>query len=73
MTIQILHPRIERLPEVIVRTKLSRSTIYNLINAGKFPPKIKLGARSIGFLEADISDWILSKCAAATPIKGEVL
>jgi prophage regulatory protein len=59
------HPRIERLSEVIPRTGLSRSTIYNLINEGSFPTKIKLGARAIGFLEADIDAWILSKVAGA--------
>ena len=60
------HPRIIRLSEVIPRTGLSRSTIYNLINEGSFPTKIKLGARSIGFLESDISSWILDRLDQAS-------
>jgi prophage regulatory protein len=59
------HQRIIRLSEVIYRTGLSRSSIYNFMSAGTFPTKIKLGARSIGFIEADISDWISSKVAGA--------
>lgn len=65
-------PRIERLAEVINRTGLSRSSIYNLINAGSFPPKLQLGARSIGFLASDIDTWILDRLAEAST-KGAVL
>ena len=39
--------RIMRLKEVIEKTGLSRSTIYNLISQGKFPKQIELGARSV--------------------------
>ena len=63
---QIVSPRIIRLSEVIYRTGLSRSSIYNFINAGTFPARIKLGERSIGFNEADVSAWISSKIAGAS-------
>ena len=63
---QIPTQRIVRLPEVMDRTGLSRSSIYNFLLAGSFPSRIKLGARSIGFLEADINDWISSKIAEAS-------
>ena len=63
---QIPTQRIVRLPEVMDRTGLSRSSIYNFLSAGSFPSRIKLGARSIGFLEADINDWISSKIAEAS-------
>ncbi len=63
---QIVSPRIIRLPEVMSRTGLSRSSIYNFLLAGNFPSRIKLGARSIGFLEADINDWISGKIAEAS-------
>ena len=68
---QVSSPRIIRLSEVIYRTGLSRSSIYNFLRDGTFPTRIKLGERSIGFLESDISDWVSSKCSAATPTKGE--
>ena len=63
---QISTQRIVRLPEVMLRTGLSRSSIYNFLLAGNFPSRIKLGARSIGFLEADINDWISGKIAEAS-------
>jgi prophage regulatory protein len=51
-------PRIIRLPEVIARTKISRSSIYSFLKNGTFPVPIKLSVRSIGFLESEIEDWI---------------
>lgn len=47
-----------RLPQAIKRTGLSRSSIYLAINAGTFPKPIKLGERSVGFLESEINQWI---------------
>ncbi len=50
--------RIIRLPEVIERTALSRSTIYNMMQIGAFPKSIPIGARAVGWLEEDIEVWI---------------
>ncbi len=50
--------RIIRLPEVIERTALSRSTIYNMMQTGAFPKSIPIGARAVGWLEEDIEVWI---------------
>jgi prophage regulatory protein len=58
---QSTNKRIIRLPEVIHRTGLSRSTIYKLISTGNFPKQIKLSARSMGFLEHDVEDWVSTK------------
>lgn len=62
---QIPTQRIIRLPELINRTGLGRSTIYQLINDGKLN-RIKLGARSMGFLEKEVDDWIASKVSGAS-------
>lgn len=53
--------RILRLPEVIDRTGLSRSTIYAYIEKDMFPKPIKLGLRAVGWHESAISQWINSK------------
>ena len=53
--------KILRLKDVIAKTGLSRSTIYELLSAGKFPKPIKLSQRCIGFLEADIDNWLSEK------------
>jgi prophage regulatory protein len=54
-----------RLRQTIEKTGLSRSTIYNLINAGTFVPKIQISTRAIGFLESDVDAWIESRVAAS--------
>jgi prophage regulatory protein len=53
--------KILRLKDVIAKTGLSRSNIYSLLSAGKFPKKIQLSPRCIGFLEADIDNWLYEK------------
>ena len=53
--------KILRLPQTIQKTGLSRSPIYTLLNAGKFPAKIQLSERAIGFLESEVNDWIQQK------------
>lgn len=49
-----------RLPEVKARTGLSRSTIYFRIAQGSFPKPISLGGRTVGWLEAEIQEWLQS-------------
>jgi prophage regulatory protein len=46
-----------KLPDVIEKTGLSRSTIYLLMKKGDFPAQIKLGCKSVVWLEDDISQW----------------
>jgi prophage regulatory protein len=52
------HMRIMRLKEVIEKTGLSRSTIYNWISQGKFPKQIDLGARSVGWVDTEVDEWL---------------
>lgn len=47
-----------RRPKVEKRTGLSRSTIYLLIKKGTFPKPIKLGERSVGWVEAEVDAWL---------------
>ena len=49
-----------RLPDVIQRTGLSRSTIYARIKSGHLIPPIKLGPRAVGWLSSDIDEFISS-------------
>ena len=50
-----------RLPEVISRTGLSRSSIYLRIANNTFPKSISLGGRAVGWLEQDVDKWIIEK------------
>lgn len=47
-----------RLPTVKARTGLSRSTIYLRISEGTFPKPVALGGRAVGWVEAEIHDWL---------------
>lgn len=47
-----------RLPEVKTRVGLLRSAIYLAISRQEFPRPVQLGARSVGWLDSEIEDWI---------------
>ena len=51
-------PRLLRMNEVMARTGKSRAGIYVAIREGRFPRPIRLGARSVAFLESEINTWI---------------
>jgi len=53
-----MHTNILRLPEVKTRTGLSRSSIYLKIKEGTFPSPIFLGKRAVGWVEAEIQEWL---------------
>ena len=68
MTTQITQSeseRILRLPEVMMRTGLKRSTIYLRISEGTFPKQIHLSLRSSGWLESEVNVWIASRVASS--------
>jgi prophage regulatory protein len=55
------HQRILRLREVCALTGLSRSFIYQLQAEGRFPQRIKLGARAVGWLEDEVQRWVADR------------
>ncbi len=57
--------RFIRLPEVIARTGLKRSSIYAAVQAGTFPAQIPLGERAVGWDESEISAWIEARIREA--------
>lgn len=46
------------LPEVLERTKISRSALYNMMGSGEFPRPFKLGGRKNGWSDKQIDQWI---------------
>ena len=50
--------RFLRLPEVLARTGLSRSTIYVRLEQGRFPRPVSLGSRAVGWVEAEVDEWM---------------
>lgn len=55
--------RILRLPEVMARTGLSRTTIYRWRVAGRFPQAVPLGTRSVGWIESELEAWFRERIA----------
>lgn len=55
-----------RLPEVLLRTGLSRSSIYLRISQNSFPKPIPLGGRSVGWVEEQVEQWLEQQIAAAS-------
>ena len=52
--------RLIRLPEVIARVGLRRSSIYQRMAEGRFPKSRSLGPRCAVWVEAEIDAWIAS-------------
>lgn len=58
------HPTcILRLPSVIDRTGLSRSTLYQRISSGTFPKQVSLGRHAVGWIETEVDLWIADRVA----------
>ena len=55
--------RFLRLPEVLERTGLSRSTIYVRLAARTFPRPVALGERAVGWIEAEVDEWVRERIA----------
>ena len=54
-------PKILRRPAVEATTGLSRSTIYQHMQAGIFPKPIPLGPKAVGWLESEVLAWIKAR------------
>ena len=52
--------RLIRLPEVMARVGIKRSTIYQRMAEGRFPKGRSVGPKSTVWVEAEIDEWIKS-------------
>ncbi len=59
-----MNNKILRLKQVVELTGTSKTTIYRWIKANQFPKPINLSHASVGWLEADINEWVQSKIEA---------
>ena len=57
-----------RLPQVIQLTGLCRSTIYQLEAEQRFPPRIKISTRAVGWLQGEVQAWLTKRveCSRGT-------
>ncbi len=57
--------KILRRKDVEAITGLSRSTIYNKMEDGSFPTQIQLTERSVGWIEAEVQEWLKNRVLAS--------
>ena len=58
--------QILRLPAVLVRVGLSRSTLYRFVNKRHFPKPVKLGQGetcAVGWLASEVDAWVHARQA----------
>ncbi|CAG1010853.1 hypothetical protein BURK2_04123 [Burkholderiales bacterium] len=56
-----------RLPKVMKRTGLARSTIYKLIDSKDFPAQVKLTRHAVGWYESEIEAWMGQRSSQGRP------
>lgn len=54
-----------RLPRVEEATGLKKSTIYELMRAGKFPKSVRLSTRMVAWPEKAVLQWVQERIAEA--------
>ncbi len=65
--------RLIRLPNVMARTGLSKTTIWRLARAGIFPKSVNLTNGTVAWVEEEIADWIDAKIEARGVLNAPVL
>ena len=53
--------RLIRLPELLRRVPLSRSTIYQTVSKQEFPSPVKIGPRAVAWSEELVDAWAKAK------------
>lgn len=50
--------RILRFPDVVQKTGISRTAVYEKIRSGEFPAPVNLGERTVGFVEGEVDSYL---------------
>lgn len=58
------HVALLRLPAVVARTGLSKSTIWKRAGEGTFPKPVKLSDRCTAWVESEVDQWAHALIAA---------
>lgn len=62
--VPIARLQVLRLPQVCQVTGLCRSMVYQLEAERRFPSRIKLGLRAVGWIEEEVQAWLISRVQA---------
>lgn len=60
MAATLIRPR-----EAMRRCGIGRSTMWKMIKDGDFPKPVRITRRTVGFVEAEINDWVQQRIAAS--------
>jgi len=65
MATPVLQPdkrlQVLRMPQVCKVTGLCRSLIYQLEAEKRFPSRIRLGLRAVGWIEGEVQEWLATQ------------
>jgi len=50
-----------RLPQVVEKVQVPKSTLYKWMQKGLFPKPVVLGIRSVGWYARDVQNWLQSR------------
>jgi prophage regulatory protein len=53
--------KVLRLPQVCEVTGLRRSMIYQLEAEQRFPRRIKIGVRAVGWIQGEVQQWVIQR------------
>ncbi len=62
-----MNERLLRQPEVLARTGLSRSVLFELIKKGLFPKPVQLVGRTRAWVDSEITAWMTSRISSPPP------
>lgn len=46
-----------KLHKVMDETGLGRSTIYDYVKKGQFPPPVRIGDKAVAWVDQEVMDW----------------
>ena len=52
-----------RASEIAARLGVARTTIYGWVKAGRFPPPVHLGPRTVGWVRSEFDAWVQNRLA----------
>ena len=55
--------RVLKVPQVLEQTGLGRSSLFQAVQEGRFPKQVKIGPRSVGWVEDEVQEWIKERVA----------
>ena len=58
-----------RLTQVIERTGLKKTKIYELQSEGQFPMRVKITSHAVGWIEHEVQAWLAGRIAKNNPLR----